>query len=177
MTLDLADFLRRTSSARDTGRYRLGAGSLDPSSPTPLDRNGECDCSAYVFWAWARSKRLPPGVTAAGYGTVNTTAMVADAKGKQRVVALVPVGADVRLGDAVVYGGIYATDPRTKVRKRVRPGHTGVVVGMPDGWAYTGPAALGLLRVSHCNAGPAPAIDETNGRAWALVGVVVRLVD
>lgn len=176
MTIDTADFLARTKRSLNTGRYKLGGGSLNPSSPTPLDKNGVCDCSAYVFWTWGRSKVLPKGVTAAGYGTVNTTAMVADAKGKQQVVSLVKIGDEVKVGDAVVYGGIYKTDPVTKKQKRAQPGHTGVVVAIPSGWTYTDTAALGLLRISHCNAGPAPAIDETSGRIWARAGIVVRPV-
>lgn len=168
MTIDVTDFLARTKRSLNTGRYRLGGGSLDPASPTPLDEHGEADCSSYVFWTWGRSKRLPRGITAAGYQTVNTTAMVADAKGKQQVVELVPVGDEVKVGDAVVYGGIYIGPVR------IRPGHTGVVVGIPAGWRYTGSASLAFLRISHCNAGPTPAIDESNGRPWAKAGIVVR---
>lgn len=170
MTVDPIDYAARALSVRDTGRYRLGAGPRDPNAPTPLNEHGECDCSAYVFWLWRRLKRLPAGITAAGYSEVNTNAMVADAQGKQRVVALVPVGAEVKVGDAVVYGGLTVAGVRLKI------GHTGGIVGVPAGWSYKDTASLGALRISHCNGGPAPAIDESNGRLWAKRGIVVRRV-
>lgn len=167
-----AGFARRARAWVGRGRYRLGAGA-DGDSPTPLDARGESECSRFVFWCWGRTKRLPPGVTMGGYGEANTTAMAADALGAQHVVELVPVGAEVMPGDAVVYPGV-DTDGDGH---RDRIGHTGLVVEVPKGWQYTGPASLGHLRIVHCNAGPPPAIDETGGQPWArrADSIVVRL--
>jgi cell wall-associated NlpC family hydrolase len=157
-----AGYARRARAWVGKGRYHLGGGA-DGDSPTPLDARGESECSRFVFWAWRKKKRLPRGVTMGGYSEANTTAMVADALGAQNVVELVPVGDDVLPGDAVVYPGV-DTDGDGD---RDGIGHTGVVVQVPKGWQYTGPASLGHLRVVHCNAGPAPAIDETGGQPWA----------
>lgn len=167
-----AEYARRARAWVGRGRYKLGSG-LDGDSPTPLDALGRSECSRFVFWVWKRKKRLPAGVTMGGYGEANTTAMVADALGAQNVVELVPVGAEVMLGDAVVYPGV-DTDgdgDRDKI------GHCGIVVEVPKGWQYTGPESLAFLRVVHCNGGPAPAIDETGGHGWArrADSVVVRL--
>ena len=167
-----SDPARRARAWVGKGRYHLGGGA-DGDSPTPLDKNGASECSRFVFWAWRRTKRLPKGVTMGGYGEANTTAMVADALGAQNVVALVPVGAEVRPGDAVVYPGV-DTDGDGD---RDRIGHTGLVVEVPKDFVYTGPSSLARLRIVHCNAGPAPAIDETGGHTWARRqdSIVVRL--
>lgn len=172
--VDPADFTARALVGRDTGRYRLGAGVNDPASPTPLDSDGESECSSYLLWLWRCHKRLPAGWTMAGYGSVNTTALYHEARGtkggKRELVVEVGPGGDVQVGDALVYPGVTVAGVRVKI------GHCGGVVGIPAGWRYADTASLGLLRVSHCNAGAPPAIDETNGRGFAAKGaIVVRL--
>ncbi len=36
--------------------YRLGGGGMDPTSPTPADRQGTVDCSGFVAWALGLSR-------------------------------------------------------------------------------------------------------------------------
>jgi hypothetical protein len=172
--VDPADFAARALSVRDTGLYDLHCGSGAGDAPTPLNARGRSNCSRYVLWLWKLGGRLPRGLSMAGYGEVNTTALYHEARGtkggRRELIIEVPVGEEVLVGDVLVYPGV------TIAGKRVKIGHTGGVVGVQAGWRYTSTEALAQLRVSHCNAGPAPAIDETNGRGFAAKGaIVVRL--
>ena len=167
--VDVEDFVTRACAHVDTGRYKLGGGIDDPEAASPIDREGEIDCSQWLLWLWRRHKRLPGGLRCAGYGQINTTAMYADAKGKHEFFIEVPVGSEIQVGDGVVYPGLY--DGGT----RLMAGHCGGVLGIKPGFRYARTADLAFLTISHANAGVPPAIDETNGRAWAKHGIVVRL--
>lgn len=164
--VDAADFVARALVGRDTGRYRLGAGVNDPASPTPLDSDGESECSSYLLWLWRCHKRLPAGLTMAGYGSVNTTALYHEARGtkggRRALVVEVPVS-EARVGDGVVYPGLTVAGVRVKI------GHCGGIVALAP--------SIAEMRISHCNAGAPPAIDETNGRGFAAKdAIVVRLL-
>lgn len=167
--VDVEDFVTRAHAHVDTGCYRLGGGIDDPTAASPIDRDGEIDCSQWLLWLWRRRKRLPIGLRCAGYGSINTTAIYADAKGKREFFTEVPIGAEVQVGDGVVYPGLYDGGTRKLA------GHCGGVISIPIGFYYRNTAALAYLTISHANAGVPPAIDETNGRPWARKGIVVRL--
>lgn len=155
------DFCARALAWRDQGRYRLGGG-CDGDSPSPLDDRGESECSRYLLWLWRLTKVLPDGLTMAGYGEVNTTALVGEARRRRVLVTEVPVER-AAVGDGVVYPGLTVKGVRVKI------GHCGGIVKVAP--------TIAEMRISHCNAGPAPAIDETNGRGFAAKGaIVVRLL-
>lgn len=167
--VDVEDFVTRAHAHVDTGRYRLGGGVDDPDARTPLDLEGEIDCSQWLLWLWRRRKHLPGDLRCAGYGQINTTAMYADAKGKREFFVEVPIGTEVQVGDGLVYPGLYDGGVR------LMAGHCGGIIGIRPGWFYRNTASLAYLTVSHANAGVPPAIDETNGGPWAKHGIVVRL--
>ncbi len=161
------DFVSRAYASRDTGLYGLGHGPTIPDALTPLDEHGRCDCSRYLFWLWRLSPVLPVGLLAAGYREPNTTAIASDAQGAQAAFVEVRPGGEVKPGDGIVYGG------KTVFGVRVKIGHCGGVVGVLPGFRYVNTLSLAQLRVSHCNAGVPPAIDETNGRIFAAHGAII----
>lgn len=167
--VDPADFCARALSVRDTGLYDLHCGTGKGDAPSPLNVQGRSNCSRYVLWLWRLAGLLPAGLTAAGYGEVNTTAMWHEAKGTsggRRFLFREVSVSEARVGDGVVYPGLTIAGVRVKI------GHTGGVVGVP-----AGATSIGQFRISHCNAGPAPCIDETNGRGFEAHGaIVVRLL-
>ena len=166
--IDADEYIARARAWRDTGRYDLRCGTGPRGATSPLNAQGRSNCSRYVLFLWGLPGLLPDDLTCAGYGEVNTTAMWHEARGTNggRRVLLVEVPvSEAQVGDATVYPGVTVGGVRVKI------GHTGGIVAVPAGCT-----SIADMRISHCNAGPAPAIDETNGRGFAAKGaIVVRL--
>jgi hypothetical protein len=171
--VDPVEYCARALSVRDTGLYDLHCGLGKGTDRTSLNPRGRSNCSRHVLWLWKLGGLLPSGITAAGYGEVNTTAMYHEARGtkggRRYLFVEVPVS-EARIGDAVVYPGV--DKDGDGVRDPGEIGHTGGIVAIPPG-----ATSIAQFRISHCNAGPPPAIDETNGRVFAARGaIVVRLL-
>lgn len=119
-------------------KYVLGAGGFDPDDEglvSPHHKSGlvGADCSGTVFWAMHVS-RIQRGIVEEH---LNTDAMIADARTKQRRFARV---IDPAPGDIVVYGR-YVTEKGVR-----RPGHCGLIKSVTPGIG----AIWGRLQVIHC---------------------------
>ena len=175
------------------GYYGLGAGGRDPSAPLPWGpyqaRPGEdpvrtrqrrslnaawCDCSGAVSWVLGVPRRIAG--YARGFGWVSTDGLIKDADDPAvELVAWVQPGEPVTpWGCLVVYGG----EDTDGDGDRDRIGHVGIVVAVPDGWAYTGPASLTALTIWHCasSASPTGAIRISDGKPWSRVGRVLAVL-
>lgn len=137
-------------SAGHPVEYGMGHGAA-PSSPTPFDAAGKCDCSGLVHWGWGTRR-----------GNYNTDGLVDDAyrrsngrylygtdgkklRGPQRFCVGVEPD-DVRPGDAIVYPG----PDRDHDGQREHAGHCGGVVDVPAGYVLYGEGWIEGLRVAHC---------------------------
>jgi hypothetical protein len=61
-------------------KYRLGAGGIDPTSPTPASIDNACDCSGFVCWCLGISRKTDhPLYVRFNGGWINTDAIVYDA--------------------------------------------------------------------------------------------------
>lgn len=69
------------------GIYGLGKGGLKPGRIGPLDKDGKCDCSGFVTWAWGIPRYD-------GENWHNTSFIYADAKGKQKFYQIVEPDVD-----------------------------------------------------------------------------------
>jgi hypothetical protein len=127
-------------------RYSLGAGGIDPSSPTPANVSRACDCSGFVCWALGISRKTDhPLYKKFNGGWINTDAMVVD--GNEPSGFFSPVVA-VTPGSIIVYPSVAGLVP---------VGHVGIVTSI---------SAEGGIRVIHCSKGNdrrgGDAIDETD---------------
>jgi hypothetical protein len=105
--------------------YVLGAGGRNPDAPNPFTtRDGMlgCDCVGFTSWCLGHD-RFQPGRFAHYDGWINTDSMIADARGRRTWYA--PI-ARPEPGDVVVFPSI------TRDGKRIRLGHVGLVVAVPD---------------------------------------------
>lgn len=173
------------------GGYGLGCGGTDPAAPSPFGpyraRTGEsaasvkakqargriwCDCSGWISWVIGVPRRRPG--YAKGWGYVSTDGLVVDADDPAvELVEWVPIGGAVEAGELLVYGGV-DTDGDGD---RDLIGHVGIVLDVPIGWVYNGPASLAHLTVRHCAASGGGGIRTSNGAPWAKRGRVLRVVD
>jgi hypothetical protein len=68
--------------------YRLGKGGFDPTRPRP-DQASKCDCSGFIAWAIGVS-RDPSHATNPMGSWIETTRMVVDATGAQKLFVAIP---------------------------------------------------------------------------------------
>lgn len=72
--------LRARSAVGHHTEYRLGCGTMNPSTPQPADGLGRCDCSAFLCWVFCLSKRQMDAFhVGLNGGWLNTDAIVTDA--------------------------------------------------------------------------------------------------
>jgi len=132
--MTVAALLRRARSA--IGRkikYRLGAGGIDPNSPTPANANNACDCSGFVCWCLGISRKTDhPLYVRLNGGWINTDAIVSDAHH--------PTGLFFKL-DKPRIGCLYVFPSKPPGRPY---GHVGIVSGVSKGK---------VTKVIHCSAG------------------------
>lgn len=136
----------RSAIGRGT-RYKLSKGGFHPFDALPT-KDGHCDCSGFVAWAigmdrWQGRHTKP---WSAQIPWIETTAIVQDAKGKQRLFKQIerPVP-----GCIVVYGDRIG-----------RQGHVGLVDSVRSATDFD---------VIHCSVGndrSGDAIQRTNGRLF-----------
>lgn len=159
--------------------YKLGRGGKDPSNEHPghwsADRQRwTCDCMGFVAWClgFDRYQRTSfekngNGKTIYG-GWINTDSMLlASRVAEPTWFATTTQPAP---GDVVVYGA------RWRGGRRIRIGHTGLVVSVPPTqvWDWND------LGVIHCSSSAArktgSAITETDGESWRRRGRVLRFL-
>jgi cell wall-associated NlpC family hydrolase len=79
--MTVTELLQRARSAiGHKVKYRLGAGGIDPNSPTPASIDNACDCSGFVYWCLGISRKTDhPLYVRFNGGWINTDAIVHDA--------------------------------------------------------------------------------------------------
>jgi hypothetical protein len=120
--------LRACSAVKKGTRYDLGKGGRNPMAPSPA-KNGACDCSGFVSWAFGLDRKNPAyvginGDRKSGLGWISTDA----------------IHIDVRKGKGLLF---------TKIEER-RPG---AVLVYPDKGGKQGHMAIvvGEHRIVHCS--------------------------
>lgn len=147
--------LARARSVVGRGAYKLGFGGFDPNAELPFASNLElCDCSGFVAFCIAED-RENSGIDG---GWIETTAIVNDARGPQRMFEISDEGA--RAGDIIVYGdSVYRQSPQSAFH---RHGHVGIVT-LADSAGHP-------YKVIHCSKGNfgkfGHAIAETNAEGF-----------
>lgn len=136
------DVVTRVRRLVGTGRYRLGAGGMDPMASTPFNLRGESDCSGMACWALGVSRKTDhPLYVRFNGGWINTDAMVNDLHSNSGFFEETPGPV---LGGIVVYGG-----------RKGRIGHVGIISALEPG-----------VLVIHCSAGnyrsTGAAVQETD---------------
>jgi cell wall-associated NlpC family hydrolase len=139
------ELLARARSAAGKGtKYKLGAGGMFPSQALPGNMNNECDCSGFVCWALAMSRKTDhPLYVKFNQGWINTDAMVHDANTDTGFLSKL---AAAKPGCLIVYG---KPGPG-------KVGHVGIVTKVD--------AAGKVKTVIHCSSGngkKGDAIQET----------------
>lgn len=127
------------------GIYRLGSGGMDPSAASPLNVNGECDCSGFTSWVQGYSRKTShPLYVKFNGGWINTDAIVHDLK---ECTGIFRPLEEPKVGALLVYG---------RVGSRV--GHVGII------------SSLDPVRVIHCSKGnyvnTGKAIQETSDKVF-----------
>jgi hypothetical protein len=170
-----AEAVQRALAWVAKGAYQLGAGaSVEAESPFDAAGNphpGHADCSGFTAWCTghARKQRI------AGQGVLelNTDGVIADARGRQLVYALVRRTEPVLAGDLIVYGGVYDLDDDPD---RDRPGHIGIITEVEPDFVRGSEAWWDDLIVVHCGAHRPgrSAVRRTDATAWRQRGFIVR---
>ena len=170
-------------ASRELGDYHLGAGNgNDPFAPSPFE-NGQADCSNWVHWIIGCVLNQQP--FKGPY--LNTDGIVLDAYGakyggavsttpKHLMFVPVPAGESPSVCDLVVSPGTWYQDA-TGAWKRSVPGHVGLISQIMPTYQRSMPfntEGYKHLRAIHCNAGAAPAVDETNAAPWRNRGYLCR---
>ena len=134
--MTVSEFLTRARSALGKNvKYKLGAGGISPTTPTPANIHNECDCSGYVCWCLGISRKTdhPLYVNFNG-GWINTDAIVRDANQ--------PTGFFGKLAAPKV--GCLVVFPSRPPNRKV--GHVGIVTQINS-------AGDKVLKVIHCSSG------------------------
>ena len=129
------ELLQRARSVAGQGiKYKLGAGGINPASPSPANLNHECDCSGYVCWCLGISRQTnhPLYVNFNG-GWINTDAMVHDGKHQSGFFEQISTP---KVGCLIVFPSFPPT---------VKVGHVGIVTAVS--------AAGAVTKVIHCSKG------------------------
>lgn len=106
-------------------RYILGTGGRSPSTSTPFTtKNSQTgsDCVGFTCWCLGHDRFQPTSFPHYG-GWINTDSLLMDARGNRTWYDVV---ARPEPGDVVVFPSVH------KDGKRVRIGHIGLVVAVPD---------------------------------------------
>jgi len=117
------ELLKRARSALGKKvKYRLGAGGIDPKSPTPASVDNACDCSGFVCWCLGISRKTDhPLYVRFNGGWINTDAIVHDANQ--------PTGFFRKIDEPKV--GCLIVFPSKKPRRPY--GHVGIVTEVKEG--------------------------------------------
>jgi cell wall-associated NlpC family hydrolase len=128
------ELLKRARSALGKKvKYRLGAGGIDPNSPTPASVDNACDCSGFVCWCLGISRKTDhPLYVRFNGGWINTDAIVHDANQ--------PTGFFRKIDEPKV--GCLVVFPSKKPRRPY--GHVGIVTEVREGK---------VTKVIHCSSG------------------------
>lgn len=160
---------RACAAAKQPARYKLGAGGRDPLAKIPHTvRDGVIgsDCVGFTSWCLGHDRYQPKTFPRFG-GWINTDSLIADARNERTWYERVSVPAP---GDVVVSPSTY------KDGRRVRLGHIGLVVSVPDDLppdAFFRPDRRELLarvQVVDCAAAAsrgAHAVAATTAAGWA----------
>lgn len=161
----MPESVRRALACEGTGRYRLGAGGRDPSASSPLDANGECDCSGFLAFCWNEPRKdSADGEDEIAGDWIYTDSLYVDARGPQRFGREISAP-HVEPGDALVYRGHVPGVP---------VGHCAIVIARPRIVAR-----FADLTVIHCHGptGGSPAITRSSGALWdRRAGIGIRRV-
>ncbi|MEJ7612142.1 CHAP domain-containing protein [Candidatus Fervidibacteria bacterium JGI MDM2 SSWTFF-3-K9] len=128
------ELLKRARSALGKKvKYRLGAGGIDPKSPTPASVDNACDCSGFVCWCLGISRKTDhPLYVRFNGGWINTDAIVHDANSPTGFFRKIP---EPKVGCLIVF-------PSKKPRRPY--GHVGIVTEVREGK---------VTKVIHCSSG------------------------
>ena len=132
-------------------KYKLSAGGMLPAAASPVNVNGECDCSGFIAWVLRMSRKTDhPAYVKFNGGWINTDAIVHDAGHDIGFFSRIDVP---RPGALVVY-------PARKKNGKTIVGHVGIITSV---------AADGAIRVIHCsstNSKNGDAIQETDDKVF-----------
>jgi cell wall-associated NlpC family hydrolase len=146
LTLNEALARARSMVGKKT-KYKLGSGGILPGATSPVNVNGECDCSGFISWALGMSRKTDhPTYVQFNGGWINTDAIVQDADHDTGFFSRINLP---RVGALVVY-------PARKKSGKTIVGHVGIIDSV---------AANGAIRVIHCsstNSKKGDAIQETD---------------
>jgi hypothetical protein len=139
IALTRAVMLQRARGAVGKGVYKLGMGGMRPDKDTPLNSEGQCDCSGFTSWASGVSRHQPLNVfyKALNGGWLETTAMVGLRPGGLFEKVTVP-----EPGDLICWGDRKIKGADGKLRNT--QGHVGVITEVTAGKA---------TKVVHCSSG------------------------
>jgi hypothetical protein len=91
--------------ARIKAYYDLGAGGRNPYNFTPLDKEGQCDCSGFACWGWGIDRLQ--NTTKGSEVWFNTTEIIRQARSARAShhdwFRIVEPGEEVQPTDAIVY--------------------------------------------------------------------------
>lgn len=160
-----AEAIQRAVRHVGRGTYGLGRGGYFPSRPDePWENvNGieQCDCSSLAMKHAYKLAGHRPGFNRGGWSTVsddiNVDSAIEDGEHNHELFLAVDTP---QLGDLVAFPSIRGPDG-----KRIRIGHTGIIVGLCAEWDPVAPQ-FGALEVVQCQASRRPAVIRGPGSGW-----------